>query len=61
MIGMLSFACAVCFGDPDSLMAKAISPAVLFMMAIVFFVLSVIGGTAFVWARRAKDLEKHGQ
>ena len=53
----LSFACAVCFGDPASLSSKALIAGVFFLVGVVAFVLGSIAWTAFVWARRAKKLD----
>ncbi len=50
-------ACAVCFGDPNSLSSKALSVAVFFLFGIVAMVLTGIAWTAFVWSRRANRLE----
>ena len=52
-----SIACAVCFGDPNSLSSKALTTAVFFLCGVVLCVLAGIAWTAFVWARRAKKLE----
>ena len=46
-------ACAVCFGDPNSLLSKGVVPAVLFLMGVVAFVLGWIAFLAFRWSRRA--------
>ena len=56
-VGLLSFACAVCFGDPGSLSSKAVWTGAFFLLGVVVSVLGAIGWTAFVWARRAKTLE----
>lgn len=51
--------CAVCFGDPNSLMSQGARAGVLFLLVIIGGVLASIAGTAFVWARRARLLEKN--
>lgn len=51
-------ACAVCFGDPNSLQTKAAWAGVAFLLFVVLFVLGGIAYTGFVWARRARELEK---
>lgn len=53
-----SFACAVCFGNPDSLSSKALLAGVFFLIGVVGTVLVGIFWTGFVWAKRAKVLEK---
>lgn len=49
-------ACAVCFGNPDKLQAKAITGAVLFLLVVTLVLLSVIGGLLITWTRRAHRL-----
>lgn len=51
------FACAVCFGDPKSQLTHGALAGVLFLMAIVFFVLAGIAGMVFFWIRRARLLQ----
>ena len=55
-LSLLSFGCAVCFGNPNSLASKSVWPAVFFLLGVVTFILVGIGWTAFVWAKRAKAL-----
>jgi len=50
------YACAVCFGDPNSKSAKALLPAVLFLGAAIVGLLIWIAVTGIVWGRRAKKL-----
>ncbi len=50
-------ACSVCFGNPDSLQSKALSGAILFLMATIGAVLGGIAVLAVIWSRRAKQLE----
>ena len=57
MFSGLSFACAVCFGDPASLSSKALLAGVFFLVGVVAFVLGGIAWTGFVWTKRAKKLE----
>ncbi len=47
-----SIACAVCFGDPNSLSSKALGWAVILLMLVVGSVLFGIGWTAFQWSKR---------
>lgn len=56
-LSTLSFACAVCFGDPNSLSSKALWVAVFFLFGLVLFVLGGIAWTGYVWARRGKKLQ----
>lgn len=51
-----SFACAVCFGDPNSLSSKALVAAVFLLFGVVISVLAGIVWTGFVWTRRGKKL-----
>lgn len=51
-------ACSVCFGDPHSTITKGAMAGVAFLLAVVVGVLAGIAYTAFVWARRARQLEK---
>ena len=52
------FACAVCFGDPNSSMTRAAQAGVLFLLGVVFFVLAGVAATILVWMRRARRLER---
>ncbi len=52
------FACAVCFGDPASLMSKGVVAGVYALLAVVVVVLGAIAFIAFSWSRRAKSLQK---
>lgn len=47
-----SLACAVCFGDSDSPMAKAADMSMLFMIIVTYFV--IVGGFATVVALRIR-------
>ena len=53
----ISFACAVCFGNPDSLSSKSLLAGIFFLAGVIVFVLSVIAWTALIWAKRARSLE----
>ena len=53
----VSFACAVCFGDPNSLSSRSLTAAVFFLFGIVLSVLGGIAWTGVVWARRGKKLQ----
>ncbi|MCE2438479.1 MAG: hypothetical protein J4F39_03520 [Candidatus Latescibacteria bacterium] len=47
-------ACAVCYGDPESDMAKGAAAGVLVLMGIVVSVLGGIVGVTIFWVRRAR-------
>ena len=51
-------ACAVCYGNPESDMAKGAAAGVLVLMGIVLSVLVGIVGVAIFWMRRARDHSK---
>ena len=48
------FACAVCFGDPNSPMTHGAKLAVFFLLGVVGVVLTSIVGVAMFWTRRAR-------
>ena len=56
MSGGEALACAVCFGDPDSPMAKGVVWGVLVLVGIVSFVLAGVAGTALFWLHRSRHL-----
>ena len=47
-------ACAVCYGNPESDMAKGAAAGVLVLMGIVVSVLVGIVGVTIFWVRRAR-------
>jgi hypothetical protein len=51
------FACAVCFGDPNSHLTIGAFAGVVFLFAIIFLVLGGIFAVAIFWSRRARLLE----
>ena len=51
-----SSACSVCFGDPDSAMAKGATAGVLFMVGVIGFVLCGIAGLGLTWVHRSRRL-----
>jgi len=55
-----SFACSVCFGDPNSPMSLGAKAGVAVLLGIVFAVLSGILGITIYWIRRARMLESKG-
>ena len=48
------FACAVCFGDPDSAMAKGVVAGVWVLLGVVSFVLVSLAGLGLFWIRRSR-------
>ena len=55
--GLITFACSVCFQDPNSIETKGLHLAVLFLLVTVGGVLSVIASVGITWARRAARLK----
>lgn len=53
-------ACAVCFGDADSPMAKGVVWGVLVLAGITGFVLVGVAATGLVWLRRSRRLAELG-
>ena len=51
-----AMACAVCFGDPSSDMAKGAVAGVLTLLGIISFVLVGVAGTGLYWVRRGRRL-----
>jgi heme/copper-type cytochrome/quinol oxidase subunit 2 len=47
-------ACAVCYGNPESDMAKGAAAGVLVLMGIIVSVLAGIVGVTVFWMRRAR-------
>lgn len=56
MTAYLPMLCAVCFGNPDSLLSKGAFYGVIFLLGVIVSVLVAIAWTAFVWARRSRRL-----
>jgi hypothetical protein len=54
----IAMACPVCYGDPNSLMAKGMNNAILFLLGVVGFV--QIGFVALFWSwwRRARQMRR---
>lgn len=50
-----AFACAVCFGDPNSPMTRGLKGGIIFLIAMTGGVLGSILTIAVKWARRAKS------
>lgn len=52
-------ACAVCFGDPDSSMAKGVVAGVFVLFGVVSLVLLGVVGTGLFWVHRSRRLAPH--
>ena len=52
-----ALACAVCFGDPNSDLAKGAVAGVVLLGSVIFCVLLGIAGTAFHWSRKARRMQ----
>ncbi len=51
-------ACAVCYGDPDSALTKAMGSGILFLLGCIGMVLSAFAGMFAYWALRVKRLNQ---
>ena len=49
-------ACAVCFGDPESPMAKGAASGVVFLAAVVYVMLLGFASVALYWVLRARRM-----
>lgn len=54
-------ACSVCFGDPDSAMAKGALMGVYVLGAVIGFVLFGVAGTAVFWVQRGRRLARQSR
>ena len=52
--------CAVCFGDPNSAMAKGAEAGILVLLGVIGTMLLSIVGVIVFWARRAKRFAETG-
>jgi len=52
-------ACAVCFGDPDSGMARGVVAGVWVLIGVVGFVLTGVAGTGLFWLHRSRVLTRN--
>ncbi len=50
-------ACAVCYGSPDDPITQSLNTAMLFMLGIVFFVLSCIVYSIFILIKRSSNIQ----
>ena len=53
-----ALACATCFGDPDSPMAKGAVMGVIVMIGVISFVLTGIAGTSLFWIHRVRRMNR---
>ena len=53
-------ACAVCYGNPESDMAKGAAAGVLVLLGIIVFVLAGIAGVTVFWMGRARRYRNAG-
>ena len=51
----VSRACAVCFGDPNSLLAKGAAAGVLVLVGVISVVLLGVAGTGMFWVHRSRQ------
>lgn len=54
------WACAVCFGDPESPMAKGAVAGILVLLGVVGCVLTAFVGTGLYWIRRSRCVGHNG-
>ena len=52
-----AFACAVCFGDPNSSLTKGAKAGVLVLLGVIVTLLSAIGYVIVFWSRRARAMQ----
>ncbi|MFQ5591075.1 MAG: hypothetical protein ACE5HE_07935 [Phycisphaerae bacterium] len=53
-IARQAFACSVCFGDPESPMAKGAAAGVLVLAGFIGFVLLGVAGAGLFWVHRSR-------
>jgi len=56
-----TLACAVCFGDPESPMARGVVMGVVVLIGVVGFVLLGVAGTGLFWIQRGRRLARSEQ
>ena len=54
-----AFACAVCFGDPNSQMSKGVIAGIFVLVGVVGSVLGGIIAIGISWIAKARQLEKN--
>ena len=50
------YACAVCFGAPDSKMVQGMNAGIMVLLGFILFVLSCIGSMIYHFWRKNKEL-----
>jgi hypothetical protein len=50
-------ACAVCYGDPDSSMTKAMAAGIWVLLGCIGFLLAGFGGLFLYWMQRSKRIQ----
>jgi hypothetical protein len=53
-------ACSVCFGDPNSDMAKGVTAGITVLLGVIVTVLLSIVGVMLFWMRRARRFHQAG-
>jgi hypothetical protein len=56
MTPAVTFACSVCYGDPNSLQVRGAEAGVLFLLGVIGTVLLSFAGMILFWGRRAKRI-----
>jgi hypothetical protein len=56
MTPAVTFACSVCYGDPNSLQVRGAEAGVLFLLGVIGTVLLSIAGMILFWVRRARRI-----
>ena len=54
----LLFACAVCYGNPESNMSQGMNMGVLTLMGFIVFILSIIVYSIISMSQRIKNINK---
>lgn len=49
-----AWACAVCYGNPDSLLVKGAAAGVFFLIGVISVMLSAFGGLFLFWRHRSR-------
>jgi hypothetical protein len=57
LAGLMLFACAVCFGDPNSSLTQGAKAGILVLLGMIGLVLTWIVGMTLFFIRRARMVE----
>jgi len=57
----LAHACATCFGDPESNIAKGAASGVMVLALILYGLMMCMAGTTFLWWRRSRAIDRLGE